>query len=135
VTSDGHPRNDWTLPLGSHGVQVPVTVTEIPGTQIGRIWFVIARAKYPFPGAEIRTLPTAAENWGPGEHTTTAFWDGKDDHGRTVKPGTYQLRAAATVTTTNHVVICTDGTRGVEKLSGSGEIAALGSIVVRHRSR
>src|SRR5438477_539702 len=38
-TSAGHGRNDWTIPVGTQGVTVPVAVTELRGTQVARIWF------------------------------------------------------------------------------------------------
>ncbi|HEX3826433.1 MAG TPA: hypothetical protein VHV82_04090 [Sporichthyaceae bacterium] len=128
--SGGSGRNSWKLSVGARAASARVTVSERPRILVSRIWFVIARAKAAMPGGEVRIYPTAGANWGPGEYTATVTRDGKDDHRRAVKPGRYQLRVAVTDTTTHHVVTCTDGTRGVERLSGSGGTAGLGNFTL-----
>lgn len=128
--AEGHPRNTWSLPVGTDGVTVRFAITQRPDTSVATVRFVIAPANGRHPGGEVRRFAPVGENWPPGEHSAAVTWDGKDDDGKPVAPGQYRLFADA-ITTTTRDVECADGSgKGIERFSDTYEAAGIGRFSI-----
>jgi hypothetical protein len=136
----GHSGNEWTIPLDLNGVTVRFTITQRPRTEVVSVQFAIVPEGGPWGSqaggavsGAIRTFAPVGENWAPGEHTATAAWDGRDDHGNPVALGRYRLVAVA-ITNADRDVQCGDGSgRGIEKFAGTRAGGGLGLFSVTCR--
>jgi hypothetical protein len=128
---DGKP--DRTFVLGPQGVAIHLAMTQRPGAEVSRLQFAIMPQYGAMPGSEIRVFAPVAQKWAPGRHTTTLRWDGRDEHGRAAKPGTYRIEARVTGVVPQSVT-CKDGSHGVELHKGTTDIGLPISVRVTKRA-
>jgi hypothetical protein len=124
----GRRGNEWQEPVGPDGVSLQVRITQRSNTVASQVNFDIAPVSAVYPGGSIRRI-SVGEHWEPGVHDVELRWDGHDESGRRVAPGSYRLYGAAR-TSLDREVTCADGSgRGVERMHAS-EAAGLGVLVV-----